>query len=332
MLFLFFKIFFSNFNYIDIFALAVILTYVIEGYSVGFIRGFLDFLTFIASLILALKFYVIPQSFFAKLNLPLSLINIIDFIAIAVISEMVLKKIASLIYKKLISSDFKNDFYFLKKINQVLGGIVAVFSSFILISVLFAFFILLPVSTPIKNGINKSFLGKILIPDFQNLNNFISPNIDHSSFLFLSVDQNPSQPDKLGFTFLNPTEDKQGETQMLDLLNKTRVENGRAPLILDWNLSLIAFKHGQDMLKNNYFSHNDLNGRSFNQRFSDNEILYNYAGENLAFAPNATIAFNGLMASPGHRANILSINFKKVGISVLDAGNYGKMFIQDFTD
>jgi uncharacterized protein YkwD len=40
----------------------------------------------------------------------------------------------------------------------------------------------------------------------------------------------------------------------------------------------------------------------------------------------------GLLNSPGHRANILNGNFKKVGIGVMDAGVYGKMFVQEFTD
>jgi len=44
------------------------------------------------------------------------------------------------------------------------------------------------------------------------------------------------------------------------------------------------------------------------------------------------LAMQGLMNSPGHRANILSPSFHKVGIGVLDAGIYGEMFVQEFTD
>jgi len=38
------------------------------------------------------------------------------------------------------------------------------------------------------------------------------------------------------------------------------------------------------------------------------------------------------MDSPGHRANILRPDFRKVGIGVIDGGAYGKMFVQVFTD
>ncbi|KKR88441.1 MAG: SCP-like protein extracellular [Candidatus Gottesmanbacteria bacterium GW2011_GWA2_41_12] len=61
-------------------------------------------------------------------------------------------------------------------------------------------------------------------------------------------------------------------------------------------------------------------------------IFYTEAGENLAFAPNVNIAHAGLMNSPGHRANILSPDFGKVGIGVIDGGIYGEMFVQKFTD
>jgi uncharacterized protein YkwD len=38
------------------------------------------------------------------------------------------------------------------------------------------------------------------------------------------------------------------------------------------------------------------------------------------------------MNSPGHKANILSISFGKVGIGVIDGGIYGEMFCQEFTN
>jgi len=40
----------------------------------------------------------------------------------------------------------------------------------------------------------------------------------------------------------------------------------------------------------------------------------------------------GLMNSPGHRANILNPNFHKIGIGVIDGGIYGKMYTQEFTN
>jgi len=46
-------------------------------------------------------------------------------------------------------------------------------------------------------------------------------------------------------------------------------------------------------------------------------IGYLTAGENLAFAPNLSLAHSGLMNSPGHRANILRPAFHHIGIGAL---------------
>ena len=61
-------------------------------------------------------------------------------------------------------------------------------------------------------------------------------------------------------------------------------------------------------------------------------IVFTYAGENLALAPSVDLAMKGLMQSPGHKANILSTNFHRVGVGVIDGGIYGEMFCQEFTD
>ena len=57
-------------------------------------------------------------------------------------------------------------------------------------------------------------------------------------------------------------------------------------------------------------------------RMRDAGIVFGTAGENLALAPTLDIAHDGLMNSPGHRANILGTQFRKVGIGVLDGGVY----------
>jgi uncharacterized protein YkwD len=54
------------------------------------------------------------------------------------------------------------------------------------------------------------------------------------------------------------------------------------------------------------------------------------AGENLALAPTLTIAHEGLMNSPGHRANILQKKFGRVGIGVMEGGFHRLMITQNF--
>jgi uncharacterized protein YkwD len=67
-------------------------------------------------------------------------------------------------------------------------------------------------------------------------------------------------------------------------------------------------------------------------RLQEHNVRYFLAGENLALAPTLNTAHEGLMNSPGHRANILEKNFRRIGIGVIDNGVYGKMFVQVFAD
>jgi len=46
-------------------------------------------------------------------------------------------------------------------------------------------------------------------------------------------------------------------------------------------------------------------------------ITYRYAAENLALHPSVESAHQGLMNSPGHRANILNPNLTEIGIGII---------------
>ncbi|MEA2573116.1 MAG: hypothetical protein QOH93_414 [Chloroflexia bacterium] len=137
---------------------------------------------------------------------------------------------------------------------------------------------------------------------------------------------------KLNFTVNDATADPSTEQAMLDLVNRERTSRGLEPLVMDPDLVLLARAHAEDMFKRGYFAHDTPEGVDPFQRMDKANIQYRLAGENLALAPTLDIAHNGLMNSPGHRANILKDGFRKVGIGVLDGGLYGKMFVQEFTD
>lgn len=120
------------------------------------------------------------------------------------------------------------------------------------------------------------------------------------------------------------------ETHMLELVNQERVKAGLEPLEVDMRLVETARAKSRDMIENDYFGHiSPTLGSPFDQ-MARAGIEYRYAGENLAGAPTVEQAHAALMKSPGHRANILSPNFTKIGIGIADGGPYGKMFTQQF--
>lgn len=122
------------------------------------------------------------------------------------------------------------------------------------------------------------------------------------------------------------------ELEMLRLINKERSSAGLQPLSFDTVLIKVARLHSADMLSRGYFSHSTPEGADPFDRLRKYGVQYRYAGENLALAPTLVRAHDGLMKSPGHKANILNHSYGRVGIGVMDAGVYGLMITQEFRD
>ncbi len=122
------------------------------------------------------------------------------------------------------------------------------------------------------------------------------------------------------------------EQQMVNLVNQERVKVGLQPLEVDMRLVKVARMKSQDMIDNNYFSHQSPTYGSPFDMMKAQGISYGYAGENLAGNQSVQAAHTSLMNSSGHRANILNTNFKHVGIGIVHGGPYGIMFTQEFTD
>lgn len=121
------------------------------------------------------------------------------------------------------------------------------------------------------------------------------------------------------------------EQQMFDLVNKARAENNLPALEVDMAVVKVARIKAQDMIDNNYFSHNSPTYGSPFDMLKSFSIHYVTAGENIAGNQTVAAAHDALMNSPGHRANILKTDYTHIGIGIVDGGSYGKMFTQMFT-
>jgi uncharacterized protein YkwD len=119
---------------------------------------------------------------------------------------------------------------------------------------------------------------------------------------------------------------------MLELVNRERTSRGLQALSRDPGIDAAARQHSVDMLQRGYFAHNSQDGRSPFDRMRSTNVRFGFAGENIALAPTVALAHDGLMKSPGHRANILKPEFRRVGIGATVADGRGRMFTQDFAD
>ncbi len=126
--------------------------------------------------------------------------------------------------------------------------------------------------------------------------------------------------------------DPASESEMLNLVNQERQRQGLNSLTVNTEAQTVARAYAVDMFAGGYFSHQGRDGSTPFDRLTRNKVPFGYAGENLALAPQVRAAHRGLMESPPHRANILSKNYRTVGIGIIKSPRYGIMVVQVFTD
>lgn len=321
-------------NYIDFLIIVVLFFYIYEGIALGFVGAFFDFLGFVLSFALGIKFYGFFGKFIYSLfSIPLGFSNAIGFFLAAVIFEMFFNLLSRFILKRL-SGLLKQDSA-IEKINKPLGFIPGIFSALVLSSFFLTLVMALPVSPFLKNSVKESKIGSFFVSKTagfeKNLNNIFGDALNES-LIFFTISPQSNDFVSLKFKTTNFKEDPVAEQKMFEMVNKERTSRGFEAIIFDNKIRDVAREHSKDMFTRGYFSHYTPEKYSPFDRMGEADITYSFAGENLALAPSVDLAMQGLMNSPGHKANILSPNFKKIGIGVMDGGIYGEMFTQNFTD
>lgn len=105
---------------------------------------------------------------------------------------------------------------------------------------------------------------------------------------------------------------------ILQLTNQTRRNVGIGDLKLNDKLSRAAQAKAQDMLAGQYFAHTSPSGTTPWIWIKKAGYAYRHAGENLAVHfSSAEEVQEGWMASPSHRANIVSSKFSELGVGIV---------------
>lgn len=120
------------------------------------------------------------------------------------------------------------------------------------------------------------------------------------------------------------------EAQMFGLVNQERAKAGLRSFQVDSKLVELARKKSKDMIDRNYFGHTSPTYGSPFDMMRKAGVSYFYAGENLAANSTVAGAHQALMASSGHRANILNPNFNYIGIGILSSSTYPVLVTQLF--
>lgn len=152
-----------------------------------------------------------------------------------------------------------------------------------------------------------------------------NPNITNASAIY--VGQKIMIPDT------NPLSTH--EQQVVELVNKERVNRGLAPLKHNAELSRVARFKSQDMIDKKYFSHQSPTYGSPFEMMEKFGLRFSAAGENIAYGQRtAQEVVNTWMNSPGHRANILSAAYTHIGVGVAKMANgtlyWTQMFMKPY--
>lgn len=115
------------------------------------------------------------------------------------------------------------------------------------------------------------------------------------------------------------------EEELIDLTNKTRIENNLPPLEFSPKLYRAALTKAEDMAAKSYFDHYSPDGKSPWDFVKTEKYNYRAAGENLAIGfTNAPQIQKSWLASQDHRKNILDSDFREIGIAVLPVNHNGE--------
>lgn len=323
-------------SWIDVIIVLIFGAYLFEGWRRGFIEQTLELIGFFITIFLALWSYrPLATWLINHIGLQEPLSRPIAFFLLWFILQSLYSFALRWLYPLLPASWRSN------QVNKIAGLIPAFIRAFIILAVILTLLISLPVPARLKAEFEGTRIAKKIVGQsavIENYANRILGNEFKGSLTFLTVPaQNeqiiaPDQKVDLTFKATDVTVDQASEQKMFLLVNQERQAIGLPVLVWDEALAVVARKHSTDMFARGYFAHENPDGQSPFDRMEAAGIKFKTAGENIAYAATVDLAHNGLMRSPGHRANILASDFGHIGIGIIDAGVYGKMFTQDFTN
>jgi uncharacterized protein YkwD len=318
-------------NLIDILLAILILLSVLNGYRRGFVHGVLDLAGWVLSLLAGLRYYE-PVALWLGPRIDLwSEVwdRPVAFVLVAVFVGVIVQVIGYWSLRRLPEDIHEH------RVNQIFGVIPGFINGVIIVAILSALLLAIPLSEGLSERTRDSAFVNRLAVYAEQLESELRPVFGDAiarTMNLLTIRPDSNERVSLPFTVENSRPRPDLEKQMLDLVNKERVANGLNPLAPDPELTEVARKHSADMFVRGYFAHDTPEGLSPFDRMRQANVRFTTAGENLALAPTIPVAHNGLMNSPGHRANILRPEFGRLGIGVMDGGMRGLMVSQEFRD
>lgn len=316
------------FNYVDLLLFLVILLSVWSGWRRGFIIGALELAGWLGSLVLAFMLYPYAGRLLGQYWPDLGMWTLpLAFIATLILVRVLISAILNLILRGIPGTTHTHI------ANKTLGVVPGILNGIIWAALLATLVTILPLWDGLSAKSRESRLAVRLTDGVSRLEDKVAPALDsvvRHPLGRMTVEPESDSFIKLPYKVSTPEVRPDLEAKMLELVNRERTQRSLRPLKADPEMAEVARAHSGDMFARGYFAHKTPEGRDPFDRMRSRKVRFITAGENLALARTLNMAHEGLMNSPGHRANILQPSFGRLGIGILDGGIYGLMVTQNF--
>lgn len=315
-------------NLIDVLLLLIVVLAMWAGWVKGFILGITNLCVWLGSLLIGFFFYqdvsVLLNNIIPSLgvwNLPLAFILTIIFsrILLSFILHRFIRRTANDVHQA--------------PANRALGIIPGMITGSIYAAIVAALLLSIPMWNGLAKEARESRIANHLGVQVAWLDEKFSPIFGEAAKETVNrilVKPETDETVELHYTVESPEIRADLEAQMLVLVNAERTKRGIPPVKADPQMTMVARAHSRDMFARGYFSHYTPENKDPFDRMKKAGVKFLTAGENLALGRTLKICHEGLMNSPGHKANILNPAYGRLGIGIMDGGIYGLMISQEF--
>lgn len=334
-------------TWLDWAVLGAIALFAVGGTRRGFLVGVLDLLSVVVAYGVAIVGYQpVADLLIQHLQLPGTLASLAAFLGLLVIGQLAYSLLVNSVL--MLMRPVLRALRPLEGADRVLGVVPGAAKGVLAAAIVLLPFTLLPVLPELTGAIERSAVASRLVAVAASEAPALWGRLPFADRVVMPALERPPSPFFPGPATILPDDatarvpavpeeslepDPDAEAQMLELVNSERLKVGLRPLAADPALRDVARAHSREMFVLGYFSHHSPNTGSPFDRLRAAGIRYLAAGENLAYAPSVSVAHEGLMDSPGHRANILRPEFGRLGIGAIrgrQALRPGTMFTQAF--
>lgn len=315
-------------NWVDLVIILFLAVFCLEAIGRPILMEVFDLLSFLLAFFISFGYYNLPAKYLEiQFAIPHGLSLVLGFMALWFITETVFFLMVRVFIPRIPNIIFPG--------SSLLSIIPAFLRSLIFVALTLVIIATFPIQPQIKKAVLDSKIGSQVLKNAYLLETPVKNvfgGVSNDTLTFLTIKPKTDERVNLGFQTDKYVISQADENSMIDFVNQERTSRGLKALKLDGKLRGIARGHSADMFKRGYFSHYSPEGKTVADRAVDAGIDYLVIGENLAYAPSLELAHKGLMNSEGHRANILSTDYGRIGVGVMDGGVYGKMFVQVFAN